>query len=158
MKKSKLYFLVFVFGLLLNACTYDFIVVEELPTVNPNVDVLFATQIAPIFTACVSCHKTGGQAPDLSVAASACKYKEYEFGQYRCSGNQFDLYLSKPIFHFTYLEEVLSSGSSTGTDMATTRCKKQLIRRTKKFRNEKNLYIPYFKSFALYVSICARSN
>ncbi|MEI7830678.1 MAG: hypothetical protein WCI31_12960 [Prolixibacteraceae bacterium] len=71
MKKSKLYFLVFVFGLLLNACTYDFIVVEELPTVNPNVDVLFATQIAPIFTACVSCHKTGGQAPDLSVAASA---------------------------------------------------------------------------------------
>ena len=69
MKKSNIYFLLFVFGLLLNACTYDFIVKEELPPVDPNVDVLFATQIAPIFSnKCVACHKTGGQAPDLSAA------------------------------------------------------------------------------------------
>ena len=68
MKKSKIYFLLLAFGLLLNACTYDFIVKEELPTVNPNVDVLFATQIAPIFSGCVSCHKTGGEAPDLTAA------------------------------------------------------------------------------------------
>ena len=68
MKKSKLYFLLLAFGLLLNACTYDFIVKEELPTVNPNVDVLFATQITPIFSGCVACHKTGGEAPDLTAA------------------------------------------------------------------------------------------
>ena len=69
MKKSKIYFLLFVLGLLLNACTYDFIVKEELVPVDPTVDVLFATQIVPIFTSdCVACHKTGGQAPDLSAA------------------------------------------------------------------------------------------
>ncbi len=72
MKKSNIYILLFMFGLLLNACTYDFIVKEELAPVDPTVDILFATQIAPIFTAnCVSCHKTGGQAPDLSSAATA---------------------------------------------------------------------------------------
>lgn len=74
MKKSKLYFLLAVIGLLLNACTYDFILKEELPPpIDPNVDVLFSTQIAPIFTnsGCIACHKTGGQAPDLSTAATA---------------------------------------------------------------------------------------
>jgi hypothetical protein len=71
MKKSKIYFLLFALGLLLNACTYDFIVKEELPPINPGVDVLFATQIVPIFAdKCVSCHKAGGQAPDLSAAAA----------------------------------------------------------------------------------------
>ena len=69
MKKSNIYFLLFVFGMLLNACTYDFIVKEELPPVDPTVDILFATQIAPVFAnKCISCHKVGGQAPDLSVA------------------------------------------------------------------------------------------
>jgi len=69
MKKSNIYFLLFVFGLLLNACTYDFIVKEELPVVDPTVTILFATQISPIFASnCISCHKTGGQAPDLSAA------------------------------------------------------------------------------------------
>jgi hypothetical protein len=75
MKKSKIYFLLFAFGMLLNACTYDFIVKEELPTVNPNVDVLFATQIAPIFSGCVSCHKTGGEAPDLTASAAYAAIK-----------------------------------------------------------------------------------
>jgi hypothetical protein len=69
MKKSNIYFLLLVIGLLLNACTYDFIAEEELPPVDPNVDVLFSTQIVPIFTSnCVSCHKAGGQAPDLTAA------------------------------------------------------------------------------------------
>jgi hypothetical protein len=69
MKKSNIYFLLFVFGLLLNACTYDFIVKEELPPVDPNVDVLFSTQIIPIFEAkCTACHKPGGTAPDLTAA------------------------------------------------------------------------------------------
>ena len=69
MKKSNIYFLLFVFGLLLNACTYDFIAEEELPPVDPTVDVLFSTQIVPIFTdKCIACHKPGGQAPDLTAA------------------------------------------------------------------------------------------
>ena len=69
MKKSNKYFLLCAFGLLLNACTYDFIVKEELPPVDTTVPVSFSTQIVPIFTnSCVSCHKTGGQAPDLTAA------------------------------------------------------------------------------------------
>jgi hypothetical protein len=72
MKKSNIYFLLFAFGLLLNACTYDFIVKEELPPVDTTVPVTFAVQIAPIFTTnqyqCTSCHKTGGTAPDLTAA------------------------------------------------------------------------------------------
>ena len=72
MKKSFLYFLLFAFGLLLDACTYDFIVKEELPPVDTTVPVSFATKIAPIFISnqyqCISCHKTGGTAPDLSAA------------------------------------------------------------------------------------------
>ncbi len=72
MNKTKLYFLLAVIGLLLNACTYDFIVKEELAPVDPTVDILFATQIAPIFASnCIACHKTGGQAPDLTSATSA---------------------------------------------------------------------------------------
>ena len=72
MKKSNIYFLLFVIGLLLNACTYDFIVKEELPPVDPTVTILFATQVAPIFISnqdqCTSCHKTGLTAPDLTAA------------------------------------------------------------------------------------------
>ena len=67
MKKLNIYFLLFVIGLLLNACTYDFIAQEVVTPVDPTVDVLFSTQIVPIFSAsCVACHKTGGQAPDLT--------------------------------------------------------------------------------------------
>ena len=69
MKKLNKYFLLFVFGLLLNACTYDFIVKEELPPIDTTVPVSFSTQIVPIFAnSCVACHKTGGQAPDLTAA------------------------------------------------------------------------------------------
>ena len=69
MKKSNIYFLLFVFGLLLNACTYDFIAEEELPPVDPTVTISFSTQIIPIFTdKCVACHKPGSTAPDLTAA------------------------------------------------------------------------------------------
>ena len=72
MKKSNIYFLLFAFGLLLNACTYDFIVKEELPQVDHTVSIIFSSQIAPIFTnsqyQCTSCHKPGGQSPDFTVA------------------------------------------------------------------------------------------
>lgn len=69
MKKFTTYFLLLTVGLLLNACTYDFIAEEELPPVDPNVDVLFSTQINPIFTSkCAECHKAGGTAPDLTAA------------------------------------------------------------------------------------------
>ena len=72
MKKSYIYFLLFAFGLLLNACAYDFIVKEELPPVDIKVPVTFAAKIAPIFISnqyqCISCHKTGGTAPDLTAA------------------------------------------------------------------------------------------
>ena len=68
MKKSNIYFLLFVFALILNACTYDFIVKEELPPVDTTVPVSFSTQIIPILTnSCVSCHKPGGTAPDLTA-------------------------------------------------------------------------------------------
>ena len=68
MKKSNKYFLLFAIGLLLHACTYDFIVKEELPPVDPTVPVSFSTQIIPIFiSSCIACHKPGGQAPDLST-------------------------------------------------------------------------------------------
>jgi len=69
MKKSNIYLVLLVFGLLFNACTYDFIAPVVVAPIDPNVDVSFSTQITPIFTAkCISCHKTGGQAPDLTAA------------------------------------------------------------------------------------------
>lgn len=69
MKKSNICFLLLLLGILLNACTYDFIVKEELPPVDPTVSILFASQIVPVFTdKCVACHKSGGTAPDLAAA------------------------------------------------------------------------------------------
>ena len=69
MKRLKLLlvavFLVFGFS----SCEYTFWVPEDVidPT-DPNADVIsFSETIQPIFTNnCVSCHKTGGQLPDLS--------------------------------------------------------------------------------------------
>ena len=69
MKKSTIYFLLLGLVMIFNACTYDFIAEEEVPIVDPTVDVLFSTQIVPIFTdKCITCHKPGGQAPDLTAA------------------------------------------------------------------------------------------
>lgn len=69
MKKFKIISLLFVIGMLLNACAYDFIAKEELPPIDQTVTISFATQIVPIWAnSCVSCHKAGGQAPDLSAA------------------------------------------------------------------------------------------
>jgi len=70
MKTLKFIFAVVVVALLMGGCKYDFIVPEEIPTPNPDQPVSFATQIVPIFTTddCVSCHKAGGQSPDLTSA------------------------------------------------------------------------------------------
>jgi hypothetical protein len=48
------------------SCTYDWLETEVFPTPDT---VSFSRDIIPIFNArCVSCHKTGGEAPDLSSA------------------------------------------------------------------------------------------
>jgi len=56
----------------LAGCSYNWIMPEA--TVDPNPDgepISYATQVQPIFTAkCVSCHNTGGTAPDLSSGKS----------------------------------------------------------------------------------------
>jgi hypothetical protein len=71
MKKYNIFLIIILVTLLFAGCKYDFILPEEVPVINPDVPVSFATQIAPIFSngdKCTSCHKTGGQTPDLSSA------------------------------------------------------------------------------------------
>jgi hypothetical protein len=71
MKALKFIFLISIVAVCLGSCTYDFIVPEEVPVINPDdpnaEQISFSSAIAPIFESkCVSCHKTGGQSPDLS--------------------------------------------------------------------------------------------
>ena len=72
MKKHPIFLILILFALFLNGCKYDFILPEQVETVNPGGQpISFATQIAPIFSAgdkCTACHKSGGQAPDLTSA------------------------------------------------------------------------------------------
>jgi hypothetical protein len=75
MKILKLLLAVVVVTLLFSECKYSFIVPEEIPVIDPEdpdaVQVSFADQIIPIFTDnnnCTSCHKTGGQLPDLTTS------------------------------------------------------------------------------------------
>jgi len=69
MKKRTIFLILILFSLFISSCKYDFIIpVEVTPVTGP---VSFATQVAPIFSTsskCISCHKTGGQAPDLTTA------------------------------------------------------------------------------------------
>lgn len=63
---------VIVFAVLMGSCVYDFIIPEEIPVIDPDdpnaEQISFVTDIVPIFESkCVSCHKTGGQLPDLST-------------------------------------------------------------------------------------------
>ena len=55
-----------------SGCTYNWILPEE--DVDPNPDgepISYATQVQPIFdNKCVSCHNTGGTAPDLTTGKS----------------------------------------------------------------------------------------
>ncbi len=71
MKKIKLIFLVVVLGLAVGSCEYAFIAPEDLPPIdggNGNgEEVSFSQNVLPIFTSrCASCHKSGGQDPDLT--------------------------------------------------------------------------------------------
>ena len=75
MKTLKLLFALFVCTFLFSQCTYDFIIPEEIPVIDPddpNAEVIsFSNAIVPIFTTnnnCTSCHDTGGQIPDLTAA------------------------------------------------------------------------------------------
>jgi len=67
--KKQYYILTFVFLLFmigLSSCKYDN-VIEPAPP-SPTDTVSFSQQIQPIFTSnCISCHKTGAQAPDLTA-------------------------------------------------------------------------------------------
>lgn len=69
MNKRTTYLILALVSLLLTSCKYDFILPVEVPPITGAVK--FSTQIAPIFSTgskCTSCHKTGGQSPDLSAA------------------------------------------------------------------------------------------
>lgn len=69
MKKRSIFLILTLFSLLLTGCKYDFILPVEVPPITGSVK--FSTQIAPIFSTggkCTSCHKTGGESPDLSAA------------------------------------------------------------------------------------------
>ena len=64
MKRSSAIAFIIVFCSL-TACNYDFIEIEK-----PGGKVLFSTQVEPVFNNndnCTSCHKTGGQVPDLTT-------------------------------------------------------------------------------------------
>lgn len=68
MKKSKIYLLIALLGLVFSACEYDFEAVEVIPPVEG--DVSFSASINPIFqNKCASCHKVGGvkPVPDLTT-------------------------------------------------------------------------------------------
>lgn len=75
MKKFKIVFTVTLFLLALGACKYDFIIPEKVIIVDPgdpNADeIKFSESVLPIFNNnnnCTSCHKAGGQSPDLTTA------------------------------------------------------------------------------------------
>ncbi|KAF0238387.1 MAG: hypothetical protein FD181_1037 [Prolixibacteraceae bacterium] len=71
MKILRILLIVFAATSLLNSCSYNFIVPEEVPVIDPDdpnaPQVSFANDIIPIFVNnnnCSSCHN-GNQAPDL---------------------------------------------------------------------------------------------
>lgn len=75
MKKQNIFLIMVLFAIFISSCKYNFIVPieEEVPvdTIPGDQPVSFATQIQPIFTnKCVSCHKSGGTAPNLAAGSS----------------------------------------------------------------------------------------
>ncbi len=75
MKILKFILAVIVVALLFGGCKYDFIVPEKIPVIDPDdpdaEQISFSEDILPIFNDnnnCTSCHKTGGQIPDLTSA------------------------------------------------------------------------------------------
>jgi hypothetical protein len=56
---------------MLTACEYTFIEPTPAPPIIVGDTISYSQDIQPVFTSkCVSCHKTGGQAPDLSAGNS----------------------------------------------------------------------------------------
>jgi len=65
---KKLFFL-FIIGITIQSCNYDFI--KEAEPVDPGSNVSFSQQILPIFNSnnnCTACHKPGSTSPDLTAA------------------------------------------------------------------------------------------
>ena len=57
----------------LTSCTYDWIEYPVPPPVDTTVVISFSTDVEPIWNNgnnCTSCHKAGGQAPDLETGKS----------------------------------------------------------------------------------------
>ncbi len=75
MKKQNIFLFMVLFAIVISSCKYNFIVPieEEVPidTIPGDQPVSYATQIQPIFTnKCISCHKSGGTAPNLVAGSS----------------------------------------------------------------------------------------
>ena len=79
MKKRSIFLILILFALAISGCKYNFIVpipdevpVDTVPGDTTSIKpVSFATQIQPIFTnKCISCHKSGGTAPNLVAGSS----------------------------------------------------------------------------------------
>ncbi len=72
MKKRSLFLIMVLLVAVLAGCKYNWILPEEDIDPNPGGEpVIYSTQIQPIFTAkCISCHNTGGTAPDLTEGKS----------------------------------------------------------------------------------------
>lgn len=73
MNKRKLFFQVIILlnFLFLASCSYKYVEPETGPIIDPNESVSFASQVVTIFndnSKCTTCHKTGGQKPDLTIA------------------------------------------------------------------------------------------
>jgi mono/diheme cytochrome c family protein len=71
--KKRIQFLIVILAIMgMTGCRYNWILPEE--DIDPNPDgepISYATQVQPIFdNKCVSCHNTGGTAPDLSTGKS----------------------------------------------------------------------------------------
>lgn len=86
MNKIKYFIPIIVIAFLFSACKYDFIIPEQVIVVDPDdpnaEEIKFSEHVLPIFTNnnnCTSCHKTGGQAPDLTAgnAFSAINNTKY---------------------------------------------------------------------------------
>lgn len=71
MKNIKIAFLLLMIMTGLQGCIYDFIAPPELPPIDPDTEIIYATQIQPIFNnSCILCHKSGGTSPDLTAGNS----------------------------------------------------------------------------------------
>jgi len=108
--KKRVLRLLFLSGTLLSlltACEYDYIVPTPPPPVIVGDTISFSKDVQPVFTSqCVTCHKTGGKAPDLSTGRS---YSALINGNY--------VVVNSPTTSTLYL--VCKPGGSGGKDMSS---------------------------------------